>query len=288
MDPYFENFIRMIPKDIHLGTKSYVSEQIAIFKPKKFVTGQRMYLEDYNFVLFHSAPPATRIGNKEYWFQKGCLVSMEPGMDVTVLPYGSESEARFISICIDRSFFQSISLEAIGKENVCFKNIENAYSHQLLDITGCFCDEVMNHGNNYPRMLQSIATQMVFQILRDSGVQSSMNRNRSSEDSRYIKQAIEYMESYYDSNITVNDICGNIYFSPAHFKRMFKYYTGQTPHRYLIGIRIQKAKKLLKKDEYSIAETAKACGFINVGHFSTAFKKIEGVSPSEYKGRIFY
>jgi transcriptional regulator GlxA family with amidase domain len=66
---------------------------------------------------------------------------------------------------------------------------------------------------------------------------------------------------------------------------MFKQKVGMTPHKYLLNIRIEKAKELLNTNHYSVAETAVFCGFESITHFSAAFKKSTGYSPFEYKKR---
>lgn len=95
--------------------------------------------------------------------------------------------------------------------------------------------------------------------------------------------AIEYMQKFYSADISINDICSLIYLSPCHFKRVFKEYTGQTPYQFLMGIRIEKSKEILRKNEHSIEKVAGLCGFINSGHFSTVFKRHVNMSPSEFR-----
>ncbi|NLK38070.1 MAG: helix-turn-helix transcriptional regulator [Epulopiscium sp.] len=91
------------------------------------------------------------------------------------------------------------------------------------------------------------------------------------------------MQEYYSANISINDICNLIYLSPCHFKRVFKDCTGQTPYQYLMKIRLEKAKEILKEKESSMEEVARLCGFVNTGHFATVFKRNIGMSPSEYR-----
>ncbi len=92
-----------------------------------------------------------------------------------------------------------------------------------------------------------------------------------------------FMREHYHSNISIGDICNLIYLSPGHFKRVFKEQTGRTPHQYLMDIRIEKSKALLKKADSSIEDVAKKCGFVNAGHFAVAFKRSTKLSPSKYR-----
>lgn len=283
MSQYFSDFIENIPQKIHLNTKAFVSEQLAIFEPEKFVTGQKICLNDYHFNIFYTTPPIVKVGNKEYQFTKGSLTFMEPGMEISVLSPNSESLGKYVSICVNKDFFKKVTLEALGKEKVNLKKIESAYSGQLLELIRNFKCELMNFAGRYPMMTQSIATQIAFQLLRDNDTDAHIYSVKDSNDNKSIKKAIEYMQNYYNCRITVDEISRAIYLSPSHFKRMFKYYTGKTPHQYLIEIRLEKAKEILERDECSMEEAARLCGFINSGHFSTAFKRIKGMTPSEYR-----
>ena len=65
------------------------------------------------------------------------------------------------------------------------------------------------------------------------------------EDNPYINKAILLMQENYQTNISISDICNLIYLSPYHFKRLFKSAL-EPPHRYLIDIRLEKARSCSK------------------------------------------
>ena len=64
------------------------------------------------------------------------------------------------------------------------------------------------------------------------------------------------MQEHYQSDISIGDICALIYLSHYHFKRIFKEYTGRTPHRYLMEIRIGKAKEMLSNNVGTLRDVA--------------------------------
>lgn len=73
--------------------------------------------------------------------------------------------------------------------------------------------------------------------------------------------------------------------SPRHFLRAFQQSTGSTPLRFIQKLRIEKAKELLSRAQTSATEIALDCGFSHAQHFSTAFKKATGETPSSYRRR---
>ena len=70
--------------------------------------------------------------------------------------------------------------------------------------------------------------------------------------------------------------------SPYHFIRVFKAETGKTPYEFLLEIKVEKAIELIKARKYTITEIAMMCGFTSSSHFSNVFRKIKGISPTDF------
>lgn len=104
----------------------------------------------------------------------------------------------------------------------------------------------------------------------------------------YIFQRVIKAKSYIQLNfaapLTLEEIAGEGNFSKYHFIRMFKIAYGITPHQYLISVRIEKAKQLLKSQK-SVTETCFAVGFESVSSFTGLFKKMTGAAPSAYRNK---
>jgi len=84
---------------------------------------------------------------------------------------------------------------------------------------------------------------------------------------------------------TQAEICRGLGLSVRHAQRLFKEAYHQTLHQYVTERRMAAAKALLKSTGRSIHEIAADTGFGNEKHFSTAFRRLEGLSPSEYRRR---
>ena len=101
--------------------------------------------------------------------------------------------------------------------------------------------------------------------------------------SHYVLLATGYINAHYgDSDISVGSIAAYLNISEGHLSRIFKKETGQTVLEYLTGRRIEAAKALLADCRVRVNETAYRVGYKDVTYFSAVFKKIVGVSPSEY------
>lgn len=84
-----------------------------------------------------------------------------------------------------------------------------------------------------------------------------------------------------EQEITVSTLSKDIFISEYHLIRKFKKYIGMTPHQFHIQNRIRKSQRLLT-DEKNIIDVSAEMGFYDQSHFNKSFKKIMGISPSEY------
>jgi AraC family transcriptional regulator len=71
--------------------------------------------------------------------------------------------------------------------------------------------------------------------------------------------------------------------SPFHFCRSFKQSTGQSPHRYILQLRIEEAQRLLKKTTLAISDVANRLGFSDQSHFTMVFRKLVGTTPARWR-----
>jgi AraC-like DNA-binding protein len=101
-----------------------------------------------------------------------------------------------------------------------------------------------------------------------------------------VQAAIDFMNANFHRKITMDDLAEVANASTAHFSRLFKLETGLTSSSYLIGLRLGKARQLLRTTLLSVKEVMAAVGYNSKGHFARHFKRQFGVSPSEYRSRV--
>ena len=85
-----------------------------------------------------------------------------------------------------------------------------------------------------------------------------------------------------NDELSVDRIANEVGISRVHLHRKMKELTGQTPHEFILSIRLKQAAQLLANQGMNITEVMYACGFNNSASFSTIFKRFYGVSPREY------
>lgn len=103
------------------------------------------------------------------------------------------------------------------------------------------------------------------------------------QGSRILTDAIEYLhKNYSDASLTNKILADKAKISEIYFRRLFKESFGVSPKKYIIDLRLKKAKNLLSEGFNSIGEVAEVCGFSSVYHFCRAFKEKTGSTPTEY------
>lgn len=103
------------------------------------------------------------------------------------------------------------------------------------------------------------------------------------ENVHIISAVKEYILKHLDNRIVLEDIAQEVYLNPAYLGALFKKKSGVTFSAYLTNIRIHEAKKLLKDMRYSIADISCKTGYKDNKHFRNVFKKVVGITPTEYR-----
>jgi AraC-like DNA-binding protein len=101
--------------------------------------------------------------------------------------------------------------------------------------------------------------------------------------STLLKSAILAIRRNITERYTIRNLSEELFISKEHLSRVFKKETGYTVSEYIFKSKILEAKRLLNRSSHSILHISEMLGFNNNSHFSTLFKKFEGISPSQYK-----
>lgn len=100
---------------------------------------------------------------------------------------------------------------------------------------------------------------------------------------RTIETALRYIHDNYHLGISLHNVAEKIYMNPSYFSRVFHEEVGETLSRYLIRIRITKAKELLEQTPLKVYEVADRVGYRDFRHFVKTFKEWEGMTPAQYR-----
>nr|WP_286208011.1 response regulator [Clostridium caldaquaticum] len=101
---------------------------------------------------------------------------------------------------------------------------------------------------------------------------------------RTVFQVKKYIQkNYSNENLSTKILADLVYLTPAYLSGLFKKETGKTISEYIIEFRIEKSKEYLKDTKLKLFEVAKSVGYSDANYYAKAFKKLTGLTPSEYR-----
>lgn len=100
-----------------------------------------------------------------------------------------------------------------------------------------------------------------------------------------VRKALEYIETHYAEKLTLTELAEKTYVSQWYLSKLLNKYTNQSFSDLLNQTRINHAKPLLDDPSLKIYEISDMMGFNDVTHFSKIFKKLEKISPNEFRNR---
>ena len=105
------------------------------------------------------------------------------------------------------------------------------------------------------------------------------------EDLKRLRRARDTMDRDYAEPLDVPALARVALMSPGHFSRSFRAAYGETPYSYLMTLRIERSKMLLRRGDLTVTEVCLEVGCTSLGSFSSRFTELVGESPSSYRAR---
>ncbi|MDO5345963.1 MAG: response regulator [Lachnospiraceae bacterium] len=149
---------------------------------------------------------------------------------------------------------------------------------QMPDRTGCLeefrkqCDQC----SSKEELFQCLSS-FQKQYIEECRIQ---NQN---EAVRPIRKAKQYIQNHYSDPITLEEVSSAVGLSTAYFSVLFKKTEGEGFAKYLINVRMEQAKILLRESNISVAEICRKVGYNDLKHFTHTFEKAVGVKPATYR-----
>jgi AraC family transcriptional regulator len=101
-----------------------------------------------------------------------------------------------------------------------------------------------------------------------------------------LRRIKELVHEKMENDLSLEDMAQSVGLSTAHFARMFRKSTGETPHQFVLRQRLERAKAMLRVPDARVLDIAIACGFKTQQHFAQVFRDVCGVRPTEFRQDI--
>lgn len=182
--------------------------------------------------------------------------------------------------------------DIFGKYTNIFENegLKNRFleimvvAHRIAIEHGIKSDEYIEY-SKYIKQILSCNDQHSFEqmyIKKISYIAEKINDTKRNKVSSVVDAANQIIHTRFDQELTLDGISKELCISPQYFSRLYKDEMGINFIESLTAVRVEHAKKLMKKGEYTIKEICYLSGYSDPNYFSRLFKKHEGISPSTF------
>ncbi|TKI58202.1 helix-turn-helix transcriptional regulator [Brevibacillus antibioticus] len=145
--------------------------------------------------------------------------------------------------------------------------------------------ESIGYEEQFHQIMQTILLGQ-FDVRKEMDALHALRQSTREELYRRISTAHDYIRAFYDHPIRLDEIAQIACLSPNHLLRTYAQVYGKTPHQHISEYRIQRAKQLLAKLDFSMTDIAFEVGFSNPVSFSKMFKQHAGISPLSFRKKV--
>ncbi|KKI93158.1 hypothetical protein WQ54_04680 [Bacillus sp. SA1-12] len=259
---------------------------------------------EFEIYMFHKGNCNYLINNTVYYLQPGDMILMngltlhranplppEP-YERSVIHFSSEMLQSDLEVLdfpellspfntFNNCLFRDVPSDLLLRMERLIEQIASLYEESKK--TSMINDMTVN-SRFYEAKMQTLVIQLLFEIYELSQTHLNKLIQVESEKAQHVRRIIVWIEQHYHENVTLDSIAKSLNISKYYMSHIFKEMTGGTIAKYLMGCRINRAKRLLQTEpKKSVSEVGLEAGFKHTSHFSRIFVEKTGLTPSEYR-----
>src|SRR5580698_2368024 len=132
--------------------------------------------------------------------------------------------------------------------------------------------------------LDSVEQAMAVALVSGYAVrQSPVQISRGGLGPARLRRIGELVQARLEGDLSLDEMAQSVGLSTAHFARVFRKSTGETPHQFVLRQKLERAKAMLRAPGARVLDVAVACGFKTQQHFAQVFRDLCGISPTGYR-----
>jgi AraC-type DNA-binding domain-containing proteins len=220
------------------------------------------------------------VESKKYKIEKGMLFYFYPELLHTI-EIDSSEPMTFLSVHFSFIILKHIDNRWITKEEsdvLPLNSMEKLRDYYSIDILFRKLIEVWDEKlPGYEFATKTTLQQLLFEIF-----QNIRRKNSNYSNSLKVNNIIRYLNDNISNRVTLKEVAELVKLSPTYLSKSFKEITGYSLIEFFNKMKIDKAKQLIIEGDKKIKEVSEILGFKDEFYFSRIFKRIEGISPSEF------
>lgn len=218
------------------------------------------------------------VDKQDYDIRAASLFLLKPGCPHSLSPSSSVKTLDVKFLVRDRRLYKLL-LQA----PILLENTENT----IVDLFERMRREGERGGAYYRELCDAFLTEIILLFLRNSTVDPapciSVTADQKVSGDWVVQQVVRFIHEHYAEDCDMSKIAQVVRRSDRHVRQHFKDAVGLSPHQYLLQYRIEKAKELIERSNYSFKEIADRIGFKTVHHFARAFHDLCGETPGAWR-----
>jgi AraC family transcriptional regulator len=189
-----------------------------------------------------------------------------------------------VLVIISTPLFNAALEEVFGQNaaNARLRDVSGFEDVRLVSLLQQLRDEVSMPAAS-PLFVRSVGQALAVHLARNYAEASDAGSEISGLPPFKLRRITDWMAENLAEEFNLARLAGQVGMSEFHFNRLFKRATGVPPSQYLIRLRIDAARRLLRETTRSVIEIGNEVGYTNPSHFARIFRKETGLTPSDYR-----
>ncbi|SER50635.1 two-component system, response regulator YesN [Gracilibacillus ureilyticus] len=281
---FLEGLEKQISKQLSLPVIIYAGDTVTDLMELSHSYHSACELTQYKYIFSDKTPVISNLVEKEQVY----YIDIEHSYYDQMMEYMEENNKELIKkqvkIMLEHAVTKHLAKDAV-------RTIVNRMNHEVLKQikeANKYDQEIphfkeMVKSDQYPLTLDQLE-QLWYSFLSEcSELINELNNNRMKGTIHHIKK---YIHKNYDKPITMKSIANEFFINPVYMGQLFKKTYGIYFKDYILNVRINEAKKLLRTTDLRVYEVAQKVGFNNPDYFVTQFEKAVGKTPSQYRKQL--
>jgi len=196
------------------------------------------------------------------------------------------TRSQFVVFAIRRSYLEALELE-MDRRPTEEMRVRTGFQDPGLRQLMILLSVEVEQGGAFGRLYaDSLAQAAVTRLMYFNEKERDPSRYKTAPLPRYLLQRVIERMRNLDIDLDLRTLAAETGYSQRHFIRMFRAATGLPPHRFLVQLRLDHAKKLLRQHRTSLIDVAAASGFSSHAHMTQVFRRELGITPSEFRNGL--